>query len=432
MIILYNIFLCFLFIIFIFFLPFILLFSKKRRANILQRLGIINIFLKKKSEKKRIWIHALSFGEVKSAYPLIKALEKNKKDFELIFTASTKTGFDKACNLFLKKKNSMVNQVGYFPFDFLFSLRQICSRIEPDIVLIIETDLWPNFLLYMRKRKIPVFLVNARLSHKSFKKYLWFKNFIGFIFSLFSIVMVQTNKDKIKFKKLGINANKIKVLGNIKFDQSTPEISENHIQLIKKQFKKKTKIFIAGSTHKGEEEILVNCFLKLKNQFNDFSMIIAPRDIKRANQIKKIFFKKKVNSVLITDIEKKSQKKSCYVVIIDIMGILAGLYKVCDIAFIGGSLVKSGGHNPLEPAFFSKPIFFGPYMTDFSLISEMLIKNKGGFMVLDKYELIKKTKDILADKVKANHMGSKAEEIFLSNKGAVKKTVKQIYKWLSD
>ena len=233
MIILYNIFLYFFFIIFIFFLPFILLFSKKRRANILKRLGIINIIPEKKSDKKRIWIHALSFGEVKSAYPLIKALQ-NKKDFELIFTASTKTGFDKACNLFLKKKNLLVNQVGYFPFDFLFSLKQICSKIDPDIVLIIETDLWPNFLLYMKKRKIPVFLINARLSSRSFKKYMWFKNFIGFIFSLFSIIMVQTNEDKIKFKKLGINTNKIKVLGNIKFDQNPPEIFENHIQLIKK------------------------------------------------------------------------------------------------------------------------------------------------------------------------------------------------------
>ena len=162
----------------LFLLPLIFLFSKKRRTNLLQRAGFSMEWRGKKTGEKRIWIHALSLGEVRSALPLVKALKKKYSELDLIFTASTKTGFDLAHQLFCEEENNIVTQVGYFPFDIKFIVKKTISQLDPDAVIIVETDIWPNFLYEMQKQKIPVMLVNARLSARSLKGYLFFKTCI--------------------------------------------------------------------------------------------------------------------------------------------------------------------------------------------------------------------------------------------------------------
>ncbi|MBF0303428.1 MAG: 3-deoxy-D-manno-octulosonic acid transferase [Desulfamplus sp.] len=419
------------------FLPFIYLFSEKRRANMLQRLGFVHLVRKKQFRKKRLWLHALSVGEVKSAVPLVNALKDryfNDSDYELIITASTRTGFDMARQLFLDSaQNSsksgnggMPVQIGYFPFDLTFSVKSICSRIDPELAIIVESDLWPQFLWYMNDKKIPVFLVNARVSESSFNGYMRFRKIKLFasIFSLFEKIMVQTEIDKERFLRIGVSEAKVVAAGNIKFDQPVPKTDIPELDIFEDSC---FRYIIAGSTHQGEEEILVSVFKELKDKlkFKDIKLIIAPRDPKRASDIIKML---KTKGILIAskDDSKKNGAESDNligqdIIIIDKMGILASLYSICDIAFVGGSLVPCGGHNPLEPALFSKPVIFGNHMEDFKEISETMLSNEAAFMVKNRDELFATISMILNNSELAGKIGQNGGRLVVNGRGAVEK-----------
>ncbi|MBF0211195.1 MAG: 3-deoxy-D-manno-octulosonic acid transferase [Desulfamplus sp.] len=424
-----------LFLILLPFLPFLFLFSKKRRANMLHRLGWIHLISDKKPNTKRIWIHALSVGEVKSALPLINAIKAkyfNMLDinYELIITASTKTGFDMATELFLGSKSAISDgvQVGYFPFDFSFSVKSISSKIEPDLVIIVESDLWPQFLWYMNRKKIPVFLVNARLSQSSFNGYRRFSTIFAPIFCMFEKIMVQTEMDKERFLKIGVPENRVVVTGNIKFDQPIPskDTINKSLELLGnlKNFDKR--YIIAGSTHEGEEEIIASIFKDLKKNldFSNISLIIAPRDPKRASDINKMFNAKGFKSRLVSD--KKGSIAEIDVVVVDKMGILASLYSICDIAFVGGSLVPFRGHNPLEPALFSKPVVFGQYTDDFKEITETMLSNNAAFRVKDKNDLLETIFMLLKDKELASRVGQNGYNLVIDGRGAVDRVLSLI------
>ncbi|MBU2431116.1 MAG: 3-deoxy-D-manno-octulosonic acid transferase, partial [Proteobacteria bacterium] len=210
-------------------LPFLFLlwlFSQKRRANLLARFGLKPGTKPTVSGQKRIWVHALSVGEVVSSVPFIKALKEKAPLTDIIFTASTKTGFDMAGHLFLNSdssrnsENVWISQLEYFPFDLGFCIEKVRSRIAPDAVVIVETDLWPNFLYEMKKNNIPVILINARLSDRSLKGYQFFRSFSSLMFSSLAAIMAQSHRDKKRFECLGIEKEKIQVTGNIKFDQA--------------------------------------------------------------------------------------------------------------------------------------------------------------------------------------------------------------------
>ncbi|MBF0572566.1 MAG: hypothetical protein HQK69_02225 [Desulfamplus sp.] len=439
----------------------------------LERLGWIHLISKKYSKsnpeinsyKKRIWLHALSVGEIKSALPLVNAIKErylSNSNYELVITASTKTGFDIANRLFLtpfeinnqSNHNAMSVQVGYFPFDLLFSVKSICSRIDPDIVIIVESDLWPQFLWYMNDKRIPVFLVNARLSQSSFNGYMALEKIGLFssIFSLFEKIMVQTEIDQKRFLQIGVPEEKVILAGNIKFDQPIPKTDipdldkfknhtpiNSHTQVTPhSQIKSNTQIYIvAGSTHEGEEDILASIFLELKqitqlkqnpitNSFScsDIKLIIAPRDPKRAPDINKMLNTKGFMCSLLSDKERTIYESD--IVVIDKMGILSALYSICDIAFVGGSLVSCGGHNPLEPALFSKPVIFGTYTDDFKEITETMLSNNAAFRVKDKNELFDTIFMLLNDKALAVRVGQNAGRLVVNGRGAVDKILSVI------
>ena len=220
----------------------------------LSRLGLRTNLKPKQIGKKRIWIHALSVGEVISSLPFVKALKKQHKNLDIVFTASTKTGFDMATKLFLKKDDMSTDQLGYFPFDLGWSVKKTTRAIEPDAVVIVETDLWPNFLHEMKKNKTPVVLINARLSKPSLKGYLFFRKFSSMFFSSLTMIMAQTVLDKERFQRIGVDPNKILVTGNIKFDQPLENMDQETCKAMRDRFgmQKNTQVFIAGSTHEGE------------------------------------------------------------------------------------------------------------------------------------------------------------------------------------
>jgi 3-deoxy-D-manno-octulosonic-acid transferase len=421
-------------------LPFIYFFSKKRRATLGFRFALKADFKPKQGGKKRIWVHALSVGEVISVLPLVKGLKEQYPDLDIVFTASTKTGFDMAEQLFLKnrglknaglenaslKNEGLVNQLGYFPFDLGFCVNKISSQIDPDAVVLVETDLWPNFLYEMKKRKTAVVLINARLSERSLKGYLIFKKFSSMFFSSLTEIMAQTQLDKKRFQSLEIDERKISVAGNIKFDQIHENMDEQTVKAMKDNFgiQKETKVLIAGSTHEGEEKILCKVYEKIKKKFPEFLMIIAPRDPKRCSVILSYFLSQDVNAEFISTMEKSNRRYG--VVLVDRMGELSRLYAICDVAFIGGSMVRQGGHNPLEPAAFSKPVLFGADMSDFLLISNMLMESGGARRVESEIQLEKEIETILENNQIRQYMGSRNFEIFSKNSGALQRTIENM------
>ena len=269
------------------------LISDKRRKTVLQRLGIARLpreLTRKRhdtSEKKRVWIHALSVGEVISAIPLVKGLRERSNTGDIVFSVSTKTGFDIAKQYL----TDAVHSIFYFPYDLTFSVKHIIQRIDPAVVVIVETDIWPNFLFEMKKRQVPVILVNARLSKKSFIGYKRLGLFSKQVFSKFFHICTQSLKDAGRFQELGVPFDRITITGNVKFDgthqiqgsQETDSLRQSmHIQNARK-------VFLAGSTHPGEESMLLDAFSRIIHHEGDLLLIVAPRNPERAGSVYRMF-----------------------------------------------------------------------------------------------------------------------------------------------
>jgi 3-deoxy-D-manno-octulosonic-acid transferase len=239
-------------------------------------------------------------------------------------------------------------------------------------------------------------------------------------------------EDAKRFQALGVPSNRIMVTGNIKFDQEFQFLSAEEIEDLRKwmQIQPSQKVLVAGSTHKGEESILLDAFSMMKNDFDDLLLIVTPRDPKRARSVYRIFESAGFSVSLMKEMEKISAGKRFDVIVVDILGILKKLYAIADIAFIGGSLVDCGGHNPLEPAIFSKPIIFGQDMSDFDEISKMLVESGGAVRVHDANSIFEAVAMLIRDDNKAIKMGQRALQVFKANKGAVEKTLKVVEAYL--
>ncbi len=412
----------------------LVLISDKRRKTVFQRLGLIRLppeVMRENSEmsiKKRVWVHGLSVGEVLSAIPLVKMLNECSAVSHLVFSASTKTGYEIAT----QHLTGNVESIFYFPYDLAFSVRRITQKIAPEVVVIVETDIWPNFLFEMKKRRASVLLVNSRLSKASFNGYKRLGFFTKQIFLNFVHICAQSSEDAERFHWLGVPKDRITITGNIKFDEAHQTLSLEDVETLKRSMhiQHAQKVLLAGSTHPGEEEILLKAYTRLKRHNGDLLLIVAPRNPDRAGSIFRMFNSAGFSVGLMKEINKIFTDKKFDVIIIDAMGLLKKIYAVSDIAFIGGSLVKCGGHNPLEPAAFSKPILFGEDMSDFADISGMLLKAEGAVCVKDAEDLYDAVVSLIEDDNKALDMGKNALGIFTANKGAVEKTMKVIKNYL--
>lgn len=402
----------------------IILSSQKRRKTSIYRLGLYGHHVHLKNTNRPLWIHALSVGEVISAVPLVKKIKQCLKDKDIIFSTTTTTGFEIA-NRLLKDD---LNSIFFFPHDFFFSVKHVAKLAEPSAVIIVESDIWPNFLFEMKHRNIPVFWVNARLSQKSFLGYKMIMFFTKKVFSSFAKICAQSEEDAGHFRMLNKNFNGVAVTGNLKFDQTHEPVSTGELESIRKSFNigQKQKVLVAGSTHKGEEELLLNIFIRLKKSFNDLVFIITPRDPKRSEYVCKLYKSAGFTADLMTKAIKTSSGIRPDVIIIDKIGVLKKIYALADVAFIGGSFAKRGGHNPLEPAAYSRPVIFGPDMSNFSEIADLLLKSKGALQVKDEKEFYKAVLLLLGNRKNSEQTGKNAFEVFYSNKGAVEKTLREI------
>ncbi|MDT8379727.1 MAG: 3-deoxy-D-manno-octulosonic acid transferase [Desulfotignum sp.] len=403
--------------------PFIWLLSGKRRANLLQRLGWCTGIKKTPGPRQPVWIHALSVGEVISAVPLVLAVSRQFPETPVVFTASTRTGYDTARRLFCRTDSPLVSQIAYFPFDLPWAVARVRHQIDPAWVCLVETDLWPGFLHAMARKKIPVVLVNARLSDRSFRGYRRLGPARALFFSQLTHVGVQTRQDLSRFKALGIPESRLTLAGNIKFDQPLETLTDTERNTLEKWFHitDSDRVWMAGSTHPGEERLLWRVFQQVREQVPGLKLIIAPRDPARCRQVAREISQNGGESVFLSAVQ--NQPQDAPVMLLDCLGVLAKAYAVCDVAFIGGSLVPCGGHNPLEPAMFRKPVLFGPHMEDFAEVADLLLARAGACKVTDAGSLSRHLKDLLTCPERAADMGQQALTVYRENTGAVDRTL---------
>ena len=416
-------------------LPYLILsmVKQKRRATFLHRLGWAadsKRFLHAISREDRpIWIHALSVGEVISAEPIINSLMERLPAQKVVFSVSTHTGMRTARQLFSGK----VTALFYFPYDLYFSVKFIADSIHAKAVVIVETDIWPNFQMHMQRCGIPVLLVNARLSTDSFRAYRLIGGFSRNIMASFRYIGVQTEADAERFIHIGAPAERVVVTGNLKFEQKStekPSFEQGNLR-VELGIAAQRPIVLLGSTHQGEEILGVGVFKKLKQRFGQLLMIVAPRDPGRAESIGRLFREHGLTVGYISNLAYDKSHDQCDALVVNTIGILRRLYALADVAFIGGSMVAEGGHNPLEAASFGKPILFGPDMSDFADVSQKLTTAGGALCVHNERQFHEAISDLLSDKIYCHQVGQRALHVFKSNTGALENTMAIILKTIA-
>jgi 3-deoxy-D-manno-octulosonic-acid transferase len=424
---LYNILLTFLLILAS---PYFLLRSliqKRFRKALPQRMG----FFKNPSFKRPIWVHAASVGEVFCSIPLLKKIKKEFPHLKIILTTMTSTGNETA-----KTYLPEADQVLFLPIDHPFIIRRTIEKIQPNLLLIAETELWPNLLRSCGKKGIPIVLFNGRISQKSFQRYLLFKFFFKECLKHVSLFLMQTEEDRIRIIEIGGESQKTRVVGNLKFDQTFPSFTQETMVEIAKilGLQGKENIFIAGSTHSGEEEILVNLYKEIKKMDPHLVLILAPRHLERLEEVERVLKKESLSWLRRTSLPLgagRSDQEQPDVILLDTMGELMGIYSLGTVVFVGGSLVPVGGHNPLEPLLFKKCVLFGPYMFNFLEISSRLIEAGGAIQVSGKEDLFSQMKRLLFDEGARKGVGEKGYQFLQKHQGATARMFEEIKPFLS-
>ncbi len=378
--------------------------------------------------RRPIWIHALSVGEVLSSVMLVAAIKGRYGDRPLVCSVSTQSGY-KMATKFLAKE---MDFIFFFPYDFVWSVRSLVRRVDPLLFLLVETDLWPNCLHEIGRHGASIILVNGRLSPRSYRNYKRVSFFMKSVLSSISVICAQTEMDAKRFVAIGAREDKVKVTGNLKFDHKLSPLSEEEIreQRASMGIGPRMRVFLGGSTHEGEEKILLNAYTALKKMFSDLVLVVVPRDPTRALSIQQMFAQAGCPAFLKTELDEMDTPCASEAIIVDTMGELRRLYAIADVVFVGKSLVNLGGQNPLEPAAFKKPILFGPHMFNFELVAHMLIQQGGAVRVANEKELLAEVKSLLLDSEHSKAVGMKAYEVLCGNQGAVEKTLDVMQRFL--
>jgi 3-deoxy-D-manno-octulosonic-acid transferase len=415
----YNIFLVLLTVLLSPVILFKLITAPKYRGGISQKLGRVRKRVKQVIGSDRpIWVHAVSVGEVMAAHPLIRELKKMYPANKLILSTVTVTG-----NYTARQRVPEADAVFFFPFDYPWIVRRVIRRINPRIVLVAETELWPNFFRELKQTGIPSAVINGRISPHSYKNYMRLRAFFRQVFNEVTLFCMQSREDASRIKEIGADPKRVMVTGNLKFDQKIVTNTSSPVKL-----PEGSKVITAGSTHRGEEAALLDVFRRLRERFPELVLILAPRHPERFDEVEGL-----VNRAGY-DCQRRTLPKGTIrdVLLLDTIGELRSFYGICDIAFVGGSLVKVGGHNLLEPAAMKKPVIFSRYMFNFKEISEALISAGGGILVRDKEELYLQTEKLLSDRELAHQIGNRAFSIIEANSGAAKRTIEEVSRLIRD
>lgn len=397
-------------------LPFILLRlwwqgrkAPELRRNWQQRLGFVQ-----RTNGSVVWVHAVSVGETIAAAPMVRRLLARNPDITILMTAMTDTGLTQAMKMFGNQV-----QYAYAPYDTPGSIRRFLNRANPRILVIMETEIWPNMIRQSRSRRVPVFLINARLSERSARGYERVKSLVAPIMRSISWVAAQAEKDAERFRRIGVAASKVAVTGSVKFDVDIPDALREASQKLKASFFSRP-VWIAGSTHEGEDAQLLAAHRQLLNAHPNALLILVPRHPERFESVTE-----KVSKQAFTLARRSlaEDPSNANVYLGDTMGELMMLYGSSDVAFVGGSLIERGGHNPLEPAGWGIPVISGPHVFNFETIYQRLLDDRGVTMVSDAGELYRHLAVLFGDAVERQASGKRALSVVNKNRGALDRVV---------
>ena len=409
-----------------------LLTNKKTRAGFFQKAGIsTDDTLSKISASRPIWIHAVSVGETIAAIPLVKGLRQKHPDNKIVISTVTLTGYETARDKLLNTAEG-VDAVMFAPYDIPFIVKKIVSMIDPSLYIVLETELWPNIFRILKKKRVPSMVVNGRISDKSFKGYGMIKPLIKTVLHDITALCMQSPADVDRIVSLGAPPSNVYKTGSIKFDQKPPSTEYDPDDLFFKDLSDNFNrpIFVAGSTHEGEEEQIADVHIKLKESFDDLLTIIAPRHPDRVTAVETVLNKKGLDFIKRSS-AKVDGCRNADIIILDTIGELAKVYNAASVVFIGGSLVNNGGHNALEPSSLGKAVLFGPHMENFREIAALLTGNNGAIQVKDKDELAITLARLLSDGTELEKIGNAGRLIYEQNRGAVESTLKVADKLLA-
>lgn len=392
----------------------------KYRQGIKERFGLIDdVKINALKNGKVVWFHAVSVGETKAVLPLVKLLKSENPHIKILFSTTTPTG-----NKVAKKEGALfIDALIYFPLDLPSVMKRVIRLVDPTALIIVEKEIWPNAVRIFHNLSRPVIVVNGTISDKSFNRYKFFGFLFSKVFRSIDYFCARTESDGKKALRLGVEESKIFVPGNLKFDSSPAgsDISKGEALLKALSITKEDKVLVAGSTHEGEEEIILNVFKRLKNDFKNLKLIIAPRHPERFNDVEDLIKKKNFNMTRRSSASRDGEAPD--VIMLDTMGELSWVYSMSTLSFIGGTLKDIGGHNLLEPAYFGKPVLYGPYLKSYLYMAQMLEEAHASLRVIGEDDLYRKMKNLLEDQGLCAKMGKNASTVVESNRGVTRRTL---------
>jgi len=378
-----------------------------------------------------IWLHAVSVGETLAAAPLVRELLARCPERSLVITTTTPTGSERVQALF---GDQFIGQPGgrilhvYFPYDLPGVVRRFLGKTRPGLALVMETELWPNLFRQCARREIPVLIANARLSARSAKGYAKLGGLVRDTLDDISLIAAQGEVDAERFRGMGAAAERVTVMGNLKFDQRLPGDLEDRAEVLRRQLGMNRPVWVAASTHEGEDEQVLDAFTRLRERHPDALLLLVPRHPERFARVASLARRRGYDVVL------RSEGRPCdadtAVFVGDTLGELLLFYAAADVAFVGGSLVPRGGHNMLEPAALGVPVVFGPHLFNFADISRALLEAGGARRVADSGELARVVGEMLSDAALRAEMGEAGRKLVAANRGALERLLALLQPYL--
>lgn len=409
-------------------LPFVLpvaLLGKGRKGEFLERLGFYPRGIKDDFRGSRpIWVHAVSVGEVRASISLITEIRKRYPGRKILLSTFTRSGYEMA------RQVAAADGVIYLPLDHPWPVDRALALFDPSLLIFLETEIWPNFLHLAHGRGTPILLLSGRISSRAFRRYDYFGWFFSRVLKQFTDFGMQNQDYVERIIRLGVDPAKVTVTGDLKHadwgGRADESAGEEGMDLNGDQPRP---VLVAGSTHRGEEEVLLDVFLNLKSRRPDLLLILAPRHPRRFEEVEKLLQRKSVNYRKKSEMNGHSAHSE-EVIFLDTLGDLPAIYRLASVVFVGGSLVDAGGHNPIEPARWSKPILFGPYMANFAALADEMKLKGGGIEVRGYEDLIREISLLLSDPERAMRIGERARSIVDGDRGVVDRSMGLVDRYL--
>ncbi|MYC82363.1 MAG: 3-deoxy-D-manno-octulosonic acid transferase [Acidobacteria bacterium] len=416
-------------------LPYFLLQALRHRkylSSLSERLGILAREIGT-GPGDGIWVHAVSVGEVLSALPLIKQIERRWPGRPVFLSTTSRTGQELA-----RKNRQGLAGVFYFPLDWKFAVRRSLDQVRPGLVLILETEIWPNFLHECRQRGIPVCLANGRISDRSFRKYRRFRRWLSWAVSLFDCCCMQDPVDRERIVYLGAPPNKVEVCGNLKYEIEPPRHLHSRLARFRSlmQLSSTPFLVVAGSTRSNEEAPVLRAFRSLQGECPQARLLLAPRHPERCAEVEQLLTSRSFRFVKRSELSDmvipNDGSPPPEVILLDTLGELPVLYALADLVFVGGSLIPWGGHNLLEPALFKKAVLFGPNMNNFREMARHFMQAEAGIMVQNEVELGERFIELFRDGASRRRLGANGYGIIQANQGAGARILDRVASVLSE